>query len=176
MSPTPPLLKPSIAERIDSILGIDESDTTAVIPRTPAAIVSSGDDEQDLETDFNIARGMLHHNAETMTDLSDAAAYVAKEKQDAKSFESAAMVAKEARATALSFLELHRMKAEMKGGGKKTGGDKITQNNVVFSGTTGDLLKLTRDLNIANGVSEVLNTITVEPERTVLNTPVTEKP
>jgi len=164
-----PTLKPSIAERLDIALGLDaatEAKTKEVVQRKPAEVVSSGNEDTDFDTDFNVARGMLHHQAETMSDLSDTASFVAKEKQDARSFEAAALVGKEARETALSFIDLHQKKADMKNAGRKTG-DTITQNNAVFVGTTGELLKLTRDMNLR----EAANVIDVAPDESTETKP-----
>jgi len=165
--------KPPVSERLNTVLDLEEIPKNNLVPRVPAEIVPSGNEERDFDTDFDVARSMLHSIAEKVSDLSDAAIYVAKEKQDAKSFEAAAMTAKEVRETALSFMDLHQKKADLKGA-KQGGGDKYTQNNAVFVGSTGDALKLARDLNFNKAfgkVEEVLtNTTTIEMETVSINT------
>lgn len=165
MDPNPPL-KSTVAERIDAALGIAPEPQPSNIVKRPAQIVSSGNEDTDFDTDFDIARGIIHHTAETLSDLSDTATYIAKERQDPRSIEAATMAAKEARDTALSILDLHQKKANRNNTGKKVTGDKFTQNNAVFVGTTGELLKLTRDMNLGVGLNTALNTINVEPINT----------
>ena len=152
-------LKPTIEQRLDSILGIEQTEPKELVPTptgsVPAKHVSSGNDDKDFNLDFDVARSTLHSLIEKGSDLTDAANYIAKEKQDAKSIEAAAMAQKEARDSALALIDLHQKKADIRKGSAK-GGDTITQNNAVFVGTTGELLKLTRDLNKTGFISDAL--------------------
>jgi hypothetical protein len=151
-------LKPTITQRLDSILGaIPPNEEGALVanegdgkgPLLPAKVVSSGNPDRDFNDDFDIARTTLRTLIDKGTELSDAANYIAKEKQDARSIEAAAIAQKEARDNALALLDLHQKKADLnKGTGRgSSGGDTNIQNNAVFVGTTGELLKFTRDLN-----------------------------
>ena len=111
-----------------------------------------------LNDDFNVVRNSLYGLIDKGKDLTDAANYIAKERQDAKSIEAAAIAQREARDNALALLDIHQKKADA-GRGTGKSGDTITQNNAVFIGTTGQLLKFTRDLDKSGFIQDTLKAL-----------------
>jgi hypothetical protein len=161
-------VKPSVEEKLNRVLGIEESELNALEPinKDTTVVVSSGNPERDFDSDFNTVRSVLHSHMHSTKESSEAATYIAKEKQDAKTIEAATLAQKEHRESALSIIALWQKKADIETTGQKTSGDQITQNNAVFIGTTGELLKLTKDLK-AGYMDEALKSITaidIKPE------------
>jgi hypothetical protein len=165
-------LKPKISERLDAILGIDqpmidEGESKELVlagaggvPALPPGVISSGNPERDFNDDFATVRSTLHNLIVKGNNLTDDANYIAKEKQDSKSIEAAAIAQKEARESALALIDIYGKRSDIEKNGGKSGGDTInTQNNAVFVGTTGDLLRLTRDLNKNGSLQDTLKSL-----------------
>jgi len=165
-------MKPTITERLDAILGGEQgvvqnsSENKDIVkidkPNLPEKVASTGNPERDLNDDFEVARSSIYELIGRGKELTDSANYVAKEKQDSRSIEAAALAQKEARDSALALIDLHQKKADIQRGTAKTGsGDTNIQNNAVFVGTTGELLKLTRDLS-KNSIQDALKSLQSE--------------
>jgi hypothetical protein len=145
-------MKPTVNEKLDATFDLEPSPSQELTTVKPAEVVSSGNPDQDMNHDFNVARSTLHNLIEKGNELVDNANFFAREKQDAKSVEAAAMAQKEARDTALALFGLHKTKKEIeRTSGTSVGGDMNVTQNAVFIGSTGDLLKQMKELN-ANGV------------------------
>jgi hypothetical protein len=162
-------MKPTVAEKLDDILGLEAADETSqeIVVHKPAEIVSSGNPERDMEADIAAARTTIHNLIDKGNELVDHALFFAKEKQDARSVEAAAMAQKEARDNVLALVGIHKTRKEieklstvMTGG---SGDTNITQN-AVFIGSTGDLLKQMKEMNADGMLKKALKTIDVEAD------------
>jgi hypothetical protein len=141
-------VKPTVNQKIDDVLDIAPEDvtTTELVPVEPAEIVSSGNDLKDRQDDMQRALSAMRHVLETALDLSDNATFVAKEKQDAKTYEAASLALKEARETALALGGVWKAKQDLEQQDKPAqSGDVHVTNNAVFVGTTGELLKFAKE-------------------------------
>ena len=158
--------QPTVAEKLDDILGLEASPATQeLVPRAPVEVVASGNPEKDMEHDFNVARGTIHNLIDKSNELVDNANFFAREKQDARSVEAAAMAQKEARENAMALVGLHKVRKEIERASSTAPTGDITQtNNAVFIGTTGDLLKQMKEMNADGLLKKALRTIDVTPE------------
>lgn len=166
-------MKQTVTEKLDEILGLEADDSShELVTTSPAPIVSSGNPEKDLEDDFAIVRGTLHNLIEKGNTLVDEANFFAKEKQDARSVEAASMAQQTARDNALALIGLHKTKKEIEklsnvdNSGR---GGNTTNNTAVFVGSTGDMLKQIRELNVNGALSDALQMIDVDADRLALN-------
>jgi ribonuclease HII len=143
-----PTLKPTIAERLNNVLDLDATPETAeIIPSSQTELVVSETPDKEMADDWTKARQVLHTLLDKQMDLLDNANFFAKEKQDARSVEAASIAGKEVRDTAVALLNQHKIRKDIERSSSGTSGDTITQNNAVFVGTTGELLKLTKQMN-----------------------------
>lgn len=145
------VLDDSISE-IDEFFEEDEEDLEIVgpveTPSTPENVPSPiNEPDKGLESDFQIAQDALRSLLKTQMTFVTDSVELAKERQfDARSVEATAQAMKETRDTAMALFFQHKTRKEID---KMTGnplqpiqGDRITQtNNIVFQGTTSDLLK-----------------------------------
>jgi hypothetical protein len=162
-------MKPTVNEKLDATFNLEPSPASQeIVTVQPAEVVSTGNDDKDMEYDFDVARRTLHNLVEKGNELVDNANFFAKEKQDSRSVEAAAMAQKEARDTALALIGLRKTKKEIERESGKSGGDTITQNNAVFIGSTGELLKQMKELNANGALKDALRVIDVTSE--TLNT------
>lgn len=168
-------MKPTVNEKLDDIFDLEPAETQELVTTKPAEIVSSGNPEKDMEHDFSVARTTIHNLIEKGNELVDNANFFAKEKQDSRSVEAAAMAQKEARDNALALLTLHKTKKEIEKVSTTVSGDMNVTQNAVFIGSTGELLKQMKELNADGVLKNALRTIDVTPERAALNSAEDEK-
>lgn len=163
----------TVNEKLDEILGLDASPSVEVVsqdlvPMTPAEVVSSGNPDKDMQDDYEVVRSGMRNLIEKTSELVDNANFFAKEKQDARSVEAATLATKEARENLVALLNMHKTRKDIErisvvSPNGKGGNTNITQN-AVFVGTTGELLKFTKEMN-ANGVADALKALkTVDVE------------
>ena len=171
-------MKPqTVNQKMDELLGLAAAtESQELVPTKPAAVVSSGNPDQDMQDDWDIVRSGVRNLIEKGSELVDNANFFAKEKQDARSVEAASMAQKEARENLMALLNMHKVRKEIEkvsavspGGG---GGDTNIQNNAVFVGNTAELLKFTKENS--KPLADMLKTINVQPEIQALNSPETE--
>lgn len=163
----------TVNQKLNEVLDVEESEeTTEIVPYQPAEVATSGNPDKDMQDDFSVVRNTLHSLIDKGNELVADANFFAKEKQEARAVEAAAAAQKEARENALALLNLHktrkdieRISATSPGGGGDT---NITQN-AVFIGTTGDLLKFTKEMNADGALKQALSVIDVTPD--ALNSP-----
>ena len=156
-------MKPTVNEKLDEFLGLEPStETQELVVTKPAEVVSSGNPEKDMDHDFNVARSTIHNLIEKGNELVDNANFFAKEKQDSRSVEAAAMAQDTARENALALFTLHKTKKEIERvSGTGSGGDTNITQNAVFIGSTGELLKQMKELNADGALKNALRTIDV---------------
>ena len=155
-------MKPTVNEKLNQALGMEVISDTNVVIRPPSDVVTSGNSDIDMQDDFDIARTAMHNILDKGMELVDNANFFAREKQDARSVEAAAMAQKEARESALAIITLHKTRKEIeRATGVPSGGDTTITQNAVFVGTTGELLKMTKD----GLFKDALKAIDVKPEK-----------
>jgi len=167
----------TVSQKLDEIFGlaaIDPTESTDIVPATSTeVVVSSGNPDKDMQDDYDVVRSGLRDLIKKGNDLVDNANFFAKEKQDARSVEAASMAVKESRENLMSLLNLHKTRKDIERistvSPAATGGDTNITQNAVFVGTTGDLLKFTKEMN-ANGLADALKTIDVKADDAALNT------
>jgi methionyl-tRNA formyltransferase len=168
----------TVNQKMNEILNLaapPEDENTLVIPKS-TEVVSSGNPDKDMQDDYAVMRVGMRGLIEKTAELVDNANFFAKEKQDARSVEAASMATKEARENLMALLNLHKTRKEIERVSTASpGGDTTITQNAVFVGTTGDLLKLTKDLNAGHVLSDALKTIDVQVDNRALNTSTTEE-
>lgn len=109
----------------------DEKDNLPALP-----LESSG---QKVENDFDLARdtlrNLIHKNDAVLTDLVD----LARNSESPRAFEVAGQLIKTQAEIAKELLTVHKQKKDVTGEEPKNIG---TQNNIVFAGSTADLMKM----------------------------------
>lgn len=171
-------MKPTVTQKLDEVLGLEaapEETSTELVVHEPAEIVSSGNPDKDMEADMEFARKAIHNLVDKGTELVDNANFFAREKQDARSVEAAAAAQDSARENILALVNLHKTKKEIDrlgAGGGNGGGDTNITQNAVFVGTTGELLKFTKEMNSNGALNKALKVLDVaaEPAADALNT------
>lgn len=102
--------------------------------------IASPDHIENREDDFDLARNtmrnLLHKNEAVLSDLVD----LARNSESARAYEVAGQLIKTQAEMAKDLMTLHKQK-------KEVDGDRVdqnirTQNNIVFAGSTSDLMKM----------------------------------
>ena len=167
------IMMKTINEKMSEILNLaaPPEDDQALVVSKPTEVVSSGNPDKDMQDDYAVVRSGLRNLIDKTSELVDNANFFAKEKQDARSVEAASMATKEARENLIAIMTLHKTRKEIERVSTTSpGGDTNIQNNAVFVGTTGDLLRLTKDMNTGHILTDALKTIDIEDDRKALNT------
>lgn len=172
------MAKPQITvnQKLDEILGLAvapvlllESESTDNKIITPI-ISTSGNPDKDMQDDFQFIRNGLYGLITKGNELVEDANFFAKEKQEAKPVEAAALAQREARENLMALINLHKTRKDIERvSSTSPGGDTTITQNVAFVGTTGDLLKFTKELGSNKMLSDALKLID-ESESTKLNT------
>jgi Terminase DNA packaging enzyme len=163
----------TVNEKLDEILDLASMEEPKELVRQPAEIKSSGNQDVDMQDDYDIIRSGMRNLIEKTSEAVDNANFLAKEKQDARSVEAASMVTKEQRENLMALMNLHKTRKEIERvsavSPSRSGGDTNVTQTAVFVGNTTELLKMTKDLNAAGGMVDVLKTINMQPEIPALN-------
>ena len=156
-------MKPTVNEKLDEALELAPFEETEVVPYQSTEVVSSGNPEKDMQDDFAVVRTTLYGLIDSGNELVSNANFLAKEKQDARSVEAAAAAQKEARENALALVNLHKTRKEIEkvSATSPGGGDTNITQNAVFIGTTGDLLKFTKEMNADGALKNALRVLDV---------------
>ena len=157
-------MKPTVDTKLDEFLGLESAPESLEVSTLPAPIESSGNPDKDMQDDFALVRGGIRDLIGKSTELVENANFFAKERQDARSVEAAALATKEARENLMALMGLHKTRKDIEQvSSVSPGGDTTITNNAVFVGTTGDLLKLSKEMNASGGLKDALKTIDVLP-------------
>ena len=162
----------TVNEKLDEILGLAAAtETQELVPYKPAEVISSGNPDKDMQDDWDVVRSGIRNLIEKGSELVDNANYFAKEKQDARTVEAASMAQKEARENLVALLNMHKTRKEIErvSTTSPASGDTNITQNAVFVGTTGELLRFTKEMNAGGALVDGLKTIDVQPERRALN-------
>lgn len=174
--------KPTIDQRLEQILDLapqstqiitSENDNNSNLPEIIQPVVSSGNPEKDMQDDYDVVRSGIHNLINKGKELVDSANFFAIERQDSRSIEAASMAQKEARENLMSLINLHKTRKEIERvSNTSPAGDTNTTNNTnnaVFMGTTGELLKMMKEVNSPGFVTDSLKIIDVSLENKELN-------
>lgn len=104
--------------------------------------VASVDSVERKEDDFDLARNtmrnLIHKNEAVLTDLVD----LARNSESARAYEVAGQLIKTQAEMAKDLMTLHKQKKEVDGERSDSQQNIKTQNNIVFAGSTADLMKM----------------------------------
>ena len=103
--------------------------------------IASPDHIENREDDFDLARNtmrnLLHKNEAVLSDLVD----LARNSESARAYEVAGQLIKTQAEMAKDLMTLHKQKKEVDGDRSENQNIR-TQNNIVFAGSTSDLMKM----------------------------------
>lgn len=115
--------------------------------------VASVDSVERKEDDFDLARNtmrnLIQKNEAVLTDLVD----LARNSESARAYEVAGQLIKTQAEMAKDLMTLHKQKKEVDGDRSESQQNIKTQNNIVFAGSTADLMKM-----IANERARTIDT------------------
>lgn len=125
---------------------------TAEEIKPPAVIqpVQFADTAQDTLDDYEKTRETLHELIDKGNDALDHMLEIAKASESPRQFEVVGQLVKTVAETAKDLIELQKSMRELKKTEQPTAAQQQTiqqQNNIVFSGSTADLLKQLRNVN-----------------------------
>ena len=104
--------------------------------------IASVDSIERKEDDFDLARNtmrnLIHKNEAVLTDLVD----LARNSESARAYEVAGQLIKTQAEMAKDLMTLHKQKKEVDGERSDSQQNIKTQNNIVFAGSTADLMKM----------------------------------
>lgn len=104
--------------------------------------IASVDSVERKEDDFDLARNtmrnLIHKNEAVLTDLVD----LARNSESARAYEVAGQLIKTQAEMAKDLMTLHKQKKEVDGERSDSQQNIKTQNNIVFAGSTADLMKM----------------------------------
>lgn len=125
----------------DNLNKVFNLDTIPEIKKVDLLPVVSAPGVEEREDDFDLARStmrnLINKNESVLNDLVD----LARNSESARIYEVAGQLIKTQAEMAKDLMTLHKQKKEVEG--DKTESQNIkTQNNIVFAGSTSDLLKM----------------------------------
>ena len=123
-------------DKLDTIFNMDKFE----IPK-PAPLEKIEDVGEKQESDFNLARDTLRDLINKNNDIIDEMTGIAKQTEKGRDFEVAGQLVKNQSEVAKDLLDLHKQKKDLDGESKKID----QQNNIVFAGSTSDLMKIIND-------------------------------
>lgn len=129
-------------DELNKIFGTDP----VPAPSTEVAKIESSNPskEEDQEDDYQLARATLRDLVVTNKDVLDELVSLAKNSEHPRTFEVVGQLVKTQSEIAKDLLGLHKQQKELtQDKGTKVG----TQNNIVFAGSTNELLKLMKKQN-----------------------------
>ena len=118
-------------KKLSEIFNIEPVDTKELLPVEPTPFEQQ-DDDFDLAR--NTLRNLIKKNEAVITDLVD----LARNSEHPRAYEVAGQLIKTQSDIAKDLLEIHQQKKELTGESVPI----KTQNNVIFAGSTSDLMKM----------------------------------
>jgi hypothetical protein len=134
-------------EKLDKLFELEPFKSQA--PLTVAKTPESSDDK--TESDFDFSRNTIRDLIDKNNSVIDEMISIARSSETARPFEVVGQLVKTQSEIAKDLLQLHKQKKEIKAEDPK---NIKQQNNIVFNGSTSDLMKLINNKN----------TIDVEPK------------
>jgi hypothetical protein len=131
-------------EKLDALFGTEPEQSTEIV--VPAAtqvavvpeIVSTGD---DIEDDYQVARKKLNALIDKSQQALDGMLNVALASDSPRAYEVVGQLIKTTGDAAQDLLKLQQAKKKLREEDSKKSQQIDTQNNIIFSGSTSDLLK-----------------------------------
>ena len=118
-------------------------ESQSIIPATSDVV-----DEAMVENDFDQARQALKNMIVKGQDIVNDISSIAKQSDHPRAYEVAGQLIKTVAETAKDLLALQKQKKDLQDKPKEDAPKQIgTQNNIVFTGSTNDLLKMLKDQN-----------------------------
>jgi len=108
------------------------------------------DDEQlesELSQDFVVARAKIRQAAETAYDVVVELKEIAEQSGHPRAYEVLNQSIKNLASVSRDLVELYKIKNESKTAKEEEGGKTVTNNNLVFTGSTTELAKIIKELN-----------------------------
>lgn len=125
-------------DELEKLFNLTPSEKTEE-PKLPAIISNKIDDTED---DYQLARRTLRNLIYKGDSTLDEMINLAKNSEHPRTYEVAGQLIKTMSDVAKDLIGLQKQVRELDGGPQETSGHIGTQNNIVFAGTTSDLLKL----------------------------------
>lgn len=147
--------KKTVDEKIDQALGIapindPEDKVHHPVPVIEVEFADAAKHDKEMETDFDYARQTIIGLVETGKELTKNSLQFARERQDSRSVEAAAHAQKETRENVLALIDIHRSRKELERISSEreeiAKGDTTINQTAVFYGTTGEMLKMMKEL------------------------------
>lgn len=122
-------------ENLQRIFDIDAVESTDT-PSLPLVVSSEDQKEDDYDLARSTLRDLISKNETVLTDL----IHLARNSEHPRAFEVVGQLVKTQSEIAKDLLGIHKQKREIDGGDAPQ--NIRTQNNIVFAGSTSDLLKV----------------------------------
>jgi hypothetical protein len=121
-------------EKLNDVFNVD---TEAQLPVTVSTPVEATSKDDDFDLARNTLRNLINKNDDVMSELIN----IAKNSEHPRAFEVVGKLVEAQTNIAKELVGLHKTKTDIEG--KPSEPSKIgTQNNIVFSGSTSDLMKM----------------------------------
>ena len=116
--------------------------TTELVPKAAAAVVplETKTKQEDQEDDYQLARETLRNLVTTNKEVLGELVQLAKQSEHPRTFEVVGQLVKTQSEVAKDLLNLHKQQKDISG--DKSTNKVGTQNNIVFAGSTNELMKL----------------------------------
>ena len=124
-------------DKLESIFNMSRVEPVKPIPLPK--IEETSDNKE--ESDFDLARDTLRDMINKNNDIIDEMTGIAKQTEKGRDFEVAGQLVKNQSEVAKDLLDLHKQKKDLEGDNTKID----QQNNIVFAGSTSDLMKIIND-------------------------------
>mgnify|MGYP003625079559 CR=1 FL=1 len=124
-------------DKLESIFNMSRVEPVKPIPLPK--IEETSDNKE--ESDFDLARDTLRDLINKNNDIIDEMTGIAKQTEKGRDFEVAGQLVKNQSEVAKDLLDLHKQKKDLEGDNTKID----QQNNIVFAGSTSDLMKIIND-------------------------------
>ena len=128
-------------EELNKLFGTEP--TTELVPKAANEIVplETKTKQEDQEDDYQLARQTLRDLVSTNHEVLGELVQLAKQSEHPRTFEVVGQLVKTQSEVAKDLLNLHKQQKDIQG--DKGSANKVgTQNNIVFAGSTSELMKL----------------------------------
>ena len=129
-------------EALDKTFDVPSSEITEL--KKEAAPIKISNSSEDLDKDYQYARGQLYDIVERMQECLQGAMEVAQESDHPRAYEVAFNGAKSAAEVVEKISDLHKKMSDLNREETKVQQTNV-QNNVFMNGTTADLMKMLKD-------------------------------
>lgn len=131
-----------IDDRLSEVFDITPQPVTEVIDNTTGEIIKTP--EGKIENDYDTARENLRELLTTGQNALMHALEVAKQSEHPRAFEVVGNLMKQLADVNQQLMDLHQQKQKLDGVSGK--GDKVTNNNAIFVGSTAELSKMIKNM------------------------------